>query len=75
MSLLILVLISVALLNPGTQLSLWTGWSFAVLLAVHFVEFLVKQPVMQDAGGSMPNHFLQTMLFRIIHWRPLARRG
>ena len=42
MSLLILVLISVALLNPGTQLSLWTGWSFAVLLAVHFVEFLLK---------------------------------
>jgi hypothetical protein len=74
-SLLIAVLISVALLNSGTQLSLWLGWTFVVLLAVHFVECLVKRHVMQAAGGSILNHFLQTMLFGIIHWRPLARGG
>ncbi len=73
MSLIILVLVAVALLNPGTQISQWIGWTFIVLLVVHFVEFLLKRHVMQAAGGSMLNHFLQTMLFGIIHWRPLAQ--
>lgn len=73
MSLIIVVLIVVALLNPGTQITQWIVWSLIVLLVVHFIEFLLKKNVMQAAGGSMLNHFLQTLLFGIIHWRPLEQ--
>jgi hypothetical protein len=40
-------------------------------LAVHVVEFVVKRPVMQAAGGSMGHHFVQTLIYGLFHWKPL----
>ena len=44
---------------------------FWLTLAAHLVEFLVKRPVMQAAGGSMAEHFVQTMIYGLFHWKPL----
>ncbi len=74
-SLLYLALIVAALLNPGTQVAHWIWWFFIVLMVVHLVEFFLKRNVMQAAGGSMGNHFLQTMLFGFMHWKSLQRKA
>jgi len=47
------------------HLALW------VTLAAHFVEFVVKRGVLERAGGSMANHFVQTMIYGLFHWKPL----
>ena len=73
-SVLYLALIVVALMNPGTQLAHWIGWVFLALLGAHLLEFALKKDVMRAAGGSMGNHFIQTMLFGFVHWRPLQRK-
>ena len=70
-----LALIVLALMNPGTQMAQWISWVFIALLVAHFGEFLLKKNVMQAAGGSMANHFLQTMLFGFVHWKPLERQA
>ncbi|MBW2241249.1 MAG: hypothetical protein JRH01_04625 [Deltaproteobacteria bacterium] len=51
---------------------------FWVTLVAHVVEFVVKRPVMEAAGGSMAQHFLQTLIYGLFHWKPLedaARAG
>ena len=40
-------------------------------LVVHVIEFVVKRPVMQAAGGSMGHHFVQTLIYGLFHWKPL----
>jgi len=69
-----LALIVIWLMNPGTQMAQWIAWVFIALVVAHFVEFLLKKNVMQAAGGSMASHFLQTMLFGFVHWKPLERQ-
>ncbi len=46
-------------------------------LAAHLAEFVVKRGVMERAGGSMGNHFVQTMIYGLFHWKPIedAQRG
>jgi hypothetical protein len=44
-------------------------------LAVHLVEFFVKRPVMEAAGGSLPHHFVQTLIYGLFHWKPLEDRA
>jgi len=46
-------------------------WLIIILAVVHFAEFVVKRDVMVRAGGSMGNHFVQTMLYGFFHWKPL----
>jgi hypothetical protein len=70
-----LVMAGVAVLYAGTQIAQGIVWIFIILAAVHFVEFLVKYRVMQAAGGSMLNHFVQTILFGFMHWRPLEQQN
>ncbi len=72
-SVLYVALIVAALLNPGTQISQWIVWLFIALLIAHVFEFFLKKDVMQAAGGSMGHHFVQTMLFGFIHWKPLVK--
>ncbi|MAE94223.1 MAG: hypothetical protein CL910_06140 [Deltaproteobacteria bacterium] len=40
-------------------------------LAAHVVEFVIKRPVMEAAGGSMGHHFVQTLIYGLFHWKPL----
>jgi hypothetical protein len=43
-------------------------------LIAHVVEFLVKRPVFEQAGGTMGHHFLQTMIYGLFHWKPIEER-
>lgn len=59
-----------------------TGWlataghlAFWVTLAAHVLEFVVKRPVMEAAGGSMGHHFVQTLIYGLFHWKPLEDRA
>jgi len=40
-------------------------------LVAHVVEFVIKRPVMEAAGGSMGRHFFQTLIYGLFHWKPL----
>ena len=43
-----------------------------VLLAVtHIAEFFVKRDVLTRAGGTMGQHFIQTLIYGFFHWKPL----
>jgi hypothetical protein len=44
-------------------------------LVAHVVEFVVKRPVLQAAGGSMAHHFVQTLIYGLFHWKPLEERA
>ncbi|HEB87985.1 MAG TPA: hypothetical protein ENI85_00285 [Deltaproteobacteria bacterium] len=67
--------------------SLWamlagSGWvvtagqvAFWGTLAAHVVEFVVKRPVMEAAGGSMVHHFVQTLIYGLFHWKPLEAKA
>ena len=68
-----LLLAGAAVTYAGTRLSSIITWSFILLGVVHLLEFVLKFRTLQNAGGSMPGHFVQTMLFGIAHWRPLER--
>ena len=55
-----------------------SGWiqtaghiAFWATLVAHVVEFFVKRPVMEAAGGSMGHHFVQTLIYGLFHWKPL----
>jgi uncharacterized protein YhhL (DUF1145 family) len=47
------------------------NYAFVGIAFVHLVEFLVKRSVFEKAGGSMGQHFLQTMIYGLFHWKPL----
>lgn len=47
------------------------GYAFGGIALVHVVEFLVKRSVLEKAGGSMGQHFLQTLIYGLFHWKPL----
>ena len=49
-------------------------WVLILVFAAHFVEFVVKRDVMTKAGGSMGNHFVQTMIYGLFHWKPLEEQ-
>jgi ABC-type Co2+ transport system permease subunit len=59
-----------------------SGWVSSVgelafwgTLVAHAVEFVVKRPVMEAAGGSMLHHFVQTLIYGLFHWKPLEERA
>ena len=65
-------------IGGGAAIILGSGWISTVghvivwlMLAAHVVEFIVKRPVFERAGGSMSHHFLQTMIYGLFHWKPL----
>ena len=47
---------------------------FVGLLVVHALEFVVFLPKLRAAGGSLGHHFVQTLIFGIVHVRGLAPR-
>ena len=62
---------ALAMLLTDGALATAGRWLFIVLAVVHFAEFVVKRDVMTRAGGSMGNHFVQTMIYGFFHWKPL----
>ena len=53
----------------------WFGraasFAFVGVALIHVVEFFVKKSVLEKAGGSMANHFVQTAIYGLFHWKPL----
>ncbi len=47
---------------------------FGLTLAAHAVEFAVNLPLFRRAGGSLGNHFVQTMIYGLFHWVPIRQR-
>jgi hypothetical protein len=69
-------------LGSAAAILFGTGWLstgghvvFWSMLAAHLIEFLVKRPVMEAAGGSMGHHFVQTLIYGLFHWKPLEDRA
>lgn len=69
-------------LGSVAAIVLGSGWvataghiALWVTLAAHAVEFVVKRPVMEAAGGSLGHHFVQTMIYGLFHWKPLEDRA
>lgn len=50
------------------------NYAFVGIALVHVVEFFVKKGVMERAGGSMGQHFLQTLIYGLFHWKPLEEQ-
>ena len=50
------------------------GVIFAFLFVAHLAEFFVKRDVLQRAGGSMGNHFVQTLIYGLFHWKPIEEQ-
>ena len=49
-------------------------WIFAAIVVAHLLEFVLVYRMLKSSGGSMANHFAQTMLFGFVHWLPLRRQ-
>jgi hypothetical protein len=46
-------------------------WGMAL---IHIVEFFAKKSVLEKAGGSLGNHFVQTLIYGLFHWKPLEEQ-
>ncbi|MBW2243481.1 MAG: hypothetical protein JRH01_15980 [Deltaproteobacteria bacterium] len=69
-------------LGSGAAILWGSGWISSVghfvfwaTLIAHIVEFFVKRSVMEAAGGSMANHFCQTLIYGLFHWKPLEEEA
>jgi hypothetical protein len=60
-------------LGSGWVASL-ASFAFWATALVHLVEFFVKRSVLEKAGGSMGQHFVQTMIYGLFHWKPLEEQ-
>jgi len=47
---------------------------FCVLAVIHIVEFFAKKSVLEAAGGSMGQHFVQVLIYGLFHWKPLEEQ-
>jgi uncharacterized protein YhhL (DUF1145 family) len=64
------------LLGSGGDLARWGGLLLGILVVAHAIECVMFLPRLRAAGGSLPNHLLQTFLFGIAHLRTLpAAKG
>jgi len=61
--------LAILLGSGGIATGAW--WLIAILAVAHLAEFVVKRDVMVRAGGSMGNHFVQTMIYGFFHWKPI----
>lgn len=67
------IMLVTAALNPGTRLADTITWIFLALAVIHLIEFFVVFKVLRTAGGSMFNHFVQTIFFGAIYWMPIKQ--
>ena len=49
-------------------------WVFGGMFVVHVIEFIVHRSLFQRAGGSMGHHFVQTLIYGLMHWTPIKER-
>ena len=58
-----------------------SGWIATVASAlfwgiglIHIVEFFAKKSVLEKAGGSLGSHFVQVLIYGLLHWKPLEEQ-
>ncbi|MEH6593092.1 MAG: hypothetical protein V7746_22675 [Halioglobus sp.] len=69
------IMLILVVANPGTTMANVIVWVFVGLAVVHVLEFIMMFGLLRSAGGSMFNHFVQTLLYGFVHWKPLQSRG
>lgn len=65
------VLAVLAFTQAGTPTGIWSVRILLVLLAAHAIEMLVFFKACQRAGGSLPGHMVNVLLFGVIHMREI----
>ncbi len=50
------------------------AWILGIILVAHLAEFFVKRDVFEKAGGSMGQHFVQTMIYGLLYWKPIEEQ-
>lgn len=63
-----------AMVFGGGRIATIGLWAFGLTLVAHIVEFIVNRSLFQRAGGSMPHHLVQTLIYGFFHWTPIRRR-
>ena len=48
--------------------------AFWLTLLAHVAEFFANRALFERAGGSMSHHFVQTLIYGLIHWVPIKQR-
>jgi membrane protein DedA with SNARE-associated domain len=66
---------SVAAMLVGSGWVLTVGkWTFGLMFVAHVVEFFMNRSLFEKAGGSMGNHFMQTLIYGFLYWTPIKKR-
>ena len=61
------------LLLGGEPAASYAAYTFGVLALVHLAEVILFYRRCQQAGGSLPVHLLNVLLFGVFHLRELDR--
>lgn len=61
------VLAAVVVTQAGTTAAMVAGWILVVLAVAHVVESVVYFGLCKQAGGSLPGHLLQVLIFGYFH--------
>jgi hypothetical protein len=49
-------------------------WTFGLTFVAHVVECFINRSLFERAGGSMRNHFVQTLIYGLFYWMPIKKR-
>ncbi|MFP6640015.1 MAG: hypothetical protein VCC04_07210 [Myxococcota bacterium] len=63
-----------AILFTSNWIATAGAWVLGIIAVAHLVEFFVKRDVLVKAGGSMGHHFVQTMIYGLLYWKPLEEQ-
>ena len=61
------VVLAISLFLPGGGLVTLLRAVFSLMLLAHLVEFAIFYRTLSRAGGSMGGHFVQTLLYGVVH--------
>ncbi len=65
---------AVAMLLGSGWIATIGQWTIGLMLLAHVVEFFVHRSLFERAGGSMSHHFVQTLIYGLMHWVPIKER-
>ena len=59
---------------PESEVAGWGRLIFWIIIGVHFLEFFFYIPAIKKLDGSMPQHFIQVLLFGYFHYMEIQRQ-
>lgn len=48
-------------------------WFLGLCFVAHLIEFVVNRSLFEKVEGSMWHHFVQTMIYGLLHFAPLKQ--